>query len=195
MNRLISIVLLMVITSLPMSVRAQTEAAEPQPGLLTSSEKGVKISTDVVAITLPVATLAYVLATKDREGLKEGAFTAAATAGATLILKYTVHKRRPDGSDFHSFPSGHTSVTFATAAFVQRRYGWKWGIPAYALAAYTGWGRTYAKKHDWWDVLAGAAIGAGSAYIFTRPFARHHDLTLTPLSDGHNFAISASFTF
>lgn len=195
MNRLISIVLLMVITSLPMSVRAQTEAAEPPPVQLTSSEKGVKISTDVVAITLPVVTLAYVLATKDWEGLKEGAFTAAATAGATLILKYTVHKRRPDGSDFHSFPSGHTSVTFATAAFVQRRYGWKWGIPAYALAAYTGWGRTYAKKHDWWDVLAGAAIGAGSAYIFTRPFARDHDLTLTPLSDGHNFAISASFTF
>lgn len=195
MNRLISIVLLMVITSLPMSVRAQIEAAEPPPVQLTSSEKGVKISTDVVAITLPVVTLAYVLATKDWEGLKEGAFTAAATAGATLILKYTVHKRRPDGSDFHSFPSGHTSVTFATAAFVQRRYGWKWGIPAYALAAYTGWGRTYAKKHDWWDVLAGAAIGAGSAYIFTHPFARDHDLTLTPLSDGHNFAISASFTF
>ncbi len=186
---------MLVTTAQPAYISAQTEIEADLPLQLSTSQKNVKISTDVAAIALPVATLAFVLATKDWKGLKEGVFTAAATAGATIILKYAVHKRRPDGSDYHSFPSGHTSVTFATAAFVQRRYGWKWGIPAYALAAYTGWGRTYAKKHDWWDVLAGAAIGAGSAYIFTRPFAREHNLSLTPLSDGHNFAISASLTF
>jgi membrane-associated phospholipid phosphatase len=63
------------------------------------------------------------------------------------------------------------------------------------LATYVGWARTYAKKHDWWDVLAGAAIGAGSAYIFTRPFAKKHDLSIAPVSDGHNFGIVASMKF
>ena len=40
----------------------------------------------------------------------------------------------------------------------------------------------YPKKHDWWDVAAGAAMGIGSAYIFTRPFAQKHNLTLSPLA-------------
>ena len=104
-----------------------------------------------------------------------------------------VRKERPDHSDFHSFPSAHTSILFANAAFVQRRYGWKWGLPAYVLATYTGWSRTFARKHDWWDVVAGAAIGAGCSYIFTRPFAQKHELTVVPVSDGRHFGIAASF--
>lgn len=141
-------------------------------------QKAVGTSTDVFMIAMPVATLAGVLFAKDWEGLKEGALTAAATAGATLILKYAVKEERPDHSNFHSFPSGHTATTFATAAFLQRRYGWKFGVPAYALAAYVGWGRVYSKKHHWWDVVAGAAIGAGSAYIFTKPWAAKHELNI-----------------
>ena len=81
------------------------------------------------------------------------------------------------------------------AAFVQRRYGWKFGVPAYVLATYVGWSRTYAKKHDWWDVVTGAAIGAGSSYIFTRPFAKKHNLAMAPVSDGEHFGITASFNF
>lgn len=162
---------------------------------LTSSQKGVKISTDVFAIAMPVATLTYVLINKDWQGLKQGAFTAATCLGATYLLKYTVKKQRPDKSDFHSFPSAHTSVTFANAAFLQRRYGWKIGIPAFVLATYVGWGRTFAKQHDWWDVVAGAAIGAGSAYIYTRPIAKKHEISLCPISDGEHFGIAGSFRF
>lgn len=164
-------------------------------GYMSSSRKGVRVSTDIFAVAMPVATLSAVLLQKDWTGLKEGAFTAVATLGTTYILKYAIHKKRPDGSDFHSFPSAHTSTMFADAAFIQRRYGWKFGAPAYALAVYVGWGRTYAKKHDWWDVVAGAAIGAGSAYVFTRPFAKKHDLMIAPVSDGENFGLAASFAF
>ena len=89
----------------------------------------------------------------------------------------------------------HTSVSFTGAAFIQRRYGWKWGIPAYAVASYVGWSRTYAKKHDWWDVVAGAALGAGSAYIFTRPFAEKHNLSISPIASDKHFGIYASMTF
>ena len=78
---------------------------------------------------------------------------------------------------------------------MQRRYGWAWGAPAYAVAAYVGWARTYARRHDWWDVAAGALIGAGSAYIYTRPFARDKQLVISPVSDGTSFGVYASLTF
>ena len=110
-------------------------------------------------------------------------------------LKYLVKKERPDFSDNHSFPSMHTSVSFAGAAFIQRRYGWKWGIPAYAVSTYVGWSRVYGKKHDWWDVAAGAVIGAGSAYIFTRPFAKKHNLSISPVAGDGHYGIYASMTF
>lgn len=161
----------------------------------TSAQKGVSLSTDVIALALPAAALTGTLLAKDWQGLKQGVFTALAAGGATLILKYSVHERRPDRTDYHSFPSGHSAVTFATAAYLQRRYGWKFGAPAYALATYVAWGRVFSKKHYWWDVMAGAAIGAGSAYIFTRPWAQKHQLSLSPVTDGRTFAISASFIF
>ena len=42
----------------------------------------------------------------------------------------------------------------------------------------------HGKKHDWWDVAAGAVIGAGSAYIFTRPFAKKHNLScISPVAE------------
>lgn len=161
----------------------------------SSAQKAVATSTDVLMIALPAAALAGTLIARDWTGLKQGVFTALATAGATLILKYSVHERRPDFSNYHSFPSGHTATTFATAAYLQRRYGWKFGGPAYALATYVAWGRVFAKKHHWWDVVAGAAIGAGSAYIFTRLWAREHQLSVAPATDGHSFVVTASCVF
>ena len=162
---------------------------------ISDSQKGVRISSDVLLVAMPVATLTGLLINHDWEGLKQGAFTAVTTLGATYLLKYTIKKTRPDGSDNRSFPSAHTSSVFANATFLQRRYGWKLGVPAFVVATYVGWARTYAKKHDWWDVLAGAAIGAGSALIYTRPFAEKHELKIAPVSDGQNFGIVASMKF
>ncbi len=182
-NRLMAVFLLIVLSLVP----AMAQEVE-------GSRKAVHYSGDALLVAMPLATLTSVLVMKDWEGLKQAAFSTAATLGTTYLLKYTVKKQRPDGSDYHSFPSGHTSIMFANAAFVQRRYGWKGGAPAYALATYVGWSRTYARKHDWWDVAAGAAIGAGCSYIFTRPFAQKHNLSIAPVSDGLHFGLAASFT-
>ena len=141
----------------------------------SGSRKAVATSTDICVVALPVATLAGVLIAKDWKGLAEGAITAGATAAATLILKYSIKELRPDGSNTHSFPSGHTSVSFATATFLQKRYGWKFGVPAYAVAGYVAWGRVFARKHHWWDAAAGALIGAGCAFVFRKRSGREEE--------------------
>lgn len=162
---------------------------------VTGSRKAVRTSGDVGAVLLPVAGLTAILVNRDWQGLKQGALAGITTLGATYILKYAVKKERPDRSDMHSFPSMHTSVSFTAAGFIQRRYGWKWGIPAYIVSTYVGWSRVYGKKHDWWDVAAGAVIGAGSSYIFTRPFARKHELTLSPIAGNGHCGVYASMRF
>lgn len=181
--------------ALPAQAQTYFEPAAKDVVTPTGLQKNVSRSTDIVMLALPVATLAGVLIERDWDGLVQGIETAGATAAATLILKYAVCERRPDGSDMHSFPSAHSAVSFATAAFLQRRYGWAFGAPAYALAACVGWGRVYSGKHHWWDVVAGGAIGAASAYIFTKPFAKKHNLQVSPVSDGRSVGVYASMEF
>lgn len=166
-----------------------------RPFQRSGSQKAVKYSTDALLVALPTAALVGTLCVKDWQGLIQGVETAAATAAVTYILKYSVGEKRPDGSDYHSFPSGHTSATFATASYLMARYGWKFGVPAYVLSSYVGWGRVYSKKHHWWDVLVGAGIGTGSAYIFTRRWAKEHNLQVSPVADGSHIGVYASFEF
>jgi membrane-associated phospholipid phosphatase len=81
----------------------------------------------------------------------------------TQALKLTIARARPRGTARHSFPSGHTSATFATAAVLEQRFGWRVGIPAYAAAAYVGLSRISADEHYVSDVIFGAAVGIASA--------------------------------
>ncbi len=189
-NAYVAAILMAILTVLPIRVHAEENLFTPTP-----AQKAIRTSTDVVAVALPAAALAVTLIEQDWTGLKEGAFTAAATAGATLILKYSIKERRPDFSNTHSFPSGHSAVTFAAATYIGRRYGWKWSIPAYALSTYTAWGRVYGKKHHWWDVAAGAAIGAASAMIFTHPYLRKHEAALVPTVSETSAGAMLSFSF
>ncbi len=83
------------------------------------------------------------------------------TAGAmTYTLKYAFGRNRPGSSESHqSFPSGHTSTTFATATALSYAYGWKVGVPAYALAVFTGASRWSDDAHWFSDVVGGAFVG------------------------------------
>jgi hypothetical protein len=84
----------------------------------------------------------------------------------TAGIKLTARRHRPDGGEY-SFPSGHSSVTFATATVVQRHFGWKAGIPAYALASYVAASRVHVKRHFASDVAFGAALGIISGRTVT----------------------------
>lgn len=141
---------------------------------------------------LPAAAAGIALLKKDDKGLEQFAETFALTVVATEGLKYTVDSRRPDGGT-RSFPSGHTSAAFAGAGYLFHRYGLAYGAPAFALATLTGVARVETRAHHWYDVVAGAAIGEGSAALFTRRLPKN--VALVPWGDsrGGGFAMTASF--
>lgn len=82
-------------------------------------------------------------------------------------VKLATRRQRPDGSNYHAFPSGHTSSAFATATVLERHFGWKVGLPAYGFATYVGLARMAANKHHASDVIMGAAVGIASARAVT----------------------------
>ena len=91
----------------------------------------------------------------------------------TQAIKFTAQRKRPDGTSL-SFPSGHTSTTFASATVLQRHFGWKAGVPAYALATYVATSRIEAHRHYLSDVAFGAVLGivAGRSVTIGRGDAR-----------------------
>lgn len=96
----------------------------------------------------------------------------------TQAIKYTVNRDRPfitypldvhpfDNSETGlSFPSQHTSFAFATAMTLSMHYKkWYIVVPAFAWAAGVGYSRLYLGQHYPSDVVAGAALGTGSAIL------------------------------
>ncbi len=80
---------------------------------------------------------------------------------------YQETARRGNGS----FPSGHTSSSFATATVIQRRWGWKAGLPAYLLASYVGVTRLH-QNHYLSDVTFGAGLGIAAGLAINQPNRR-----------------------
>ena len=161
---------------------------------LLGQSKTIQSSGDVLLFALPASALTSSLILKDYKGTLQFAKGFAVNQAITIGLKYATDKKRPFNNGDRAFPSGHTSTTFQSAAFIQKRYGWKYGIPAYALAGFTGYSRINAQKHDGWDVLAGAVVGIGSAYLFTTPYQREH-MELTFLNDENSFALGFVYKF
>lgn len=88
--------------------------------------------------------------------------------GAKTALKAMIKEERPDHSDNKSFPSGHAAMAFAAARSIDKEFRkdciWI-PIAGYAAATTVGIERVTNKHHHWYDVVAGAAIGVGSAEL------------------------------
>lgn len=100
--------------------------------------------------------------------LVSDAFSALLMGGVVNTLKQTTNVERPDGSNKHSFPSGHTVTAFMTATMFTKEYGHKspWvGVGAYSVATATGLMRMANNKHWLSDVLTGAGIGILSTEV------------------------------
>jgi len=122
---------------------------------------------DVGRAGLVAAAFGGAAVQKDWNGVLQAGYSIGLTAGATYALKEAFPEERPNGKDNDSFPSGHTSISFASAAFIHQRYGWQYGLPAYAVAATVGVARIESDHHHWYDVVAGAALGTATAFVFS----------------------------
>jgi hypothetical protein len=83
-------------------------------------------------------------------------------------LKYATQRERPDGSDKHSFPSGHAADTFALATALERHVSWGWAVPAYIFASYVAISRLPDNKHWLSDTVFGASVGIIAGRTVTR---------------------------
>jgi len=80
----------------------------------------------------------------------------------TGIIKRSTDVLRPDGSDFRSFPSSHTTIAFVSATLLHEEYKDKsiwYGVAGYSIATASGVLRMLNNKHWMSDVLVGAGLG------------------------------------
>lgn len=146
-------------------------------GLTPARAELVETSGKIIAFGLPVVAAGISYSKGDDRGLSELALVWTTSVGTAFVLSEIIPARRPDRSDYKSFPSDTAASGYAGAGYLWARYGWEYGVPAYALAMYAGYTRTYARKHHWYDVLASSAIAFGANYAFTdryRPDERLH---------------------
>lgn len=148
-----------------------------------ADHQGWQTAADVGEIGLVSVALGKSVAERDWQGAKQFGLGEATTVGLTIGLKNAFPEERPNHADDKSFPSGHTSVSFAAAGYLQKRYGWQWGLPATLAASLVGIARVESKDHHWYDVVAGAALGEATAYIFTTP--RDSNVRFLPWADTH----------
>jgi membrane-associated phospholipid phosphatase len=151
------------------------------------------VGTDV-AIALPLIAGGITLAKDDWKGSAQLTVDTIATVGLAYGLKHVIREQRPDKSDFQSMPSDTSALAFAPAQFLWDRYGWEYGVPAYAAATFVAWSRVDAQKHHWYDVTASAAIAFGMSKIFTTTYQpRGLRYGVTPTDGGAYAALSYNF--
>ena len=185
MKRFIALFLIVV----PLAVFSQTIDRDILESIHTpealSSDGFFRVASDsyIYGITGVPVTLAIAgLIRKDNEILRDAGVIVAGTLidyGITAGLKHAVNRDRPFVEspflftnksehewDDPSFPSGHTSTTFATATSLSLQYPeWYVIVPSFAWASTVAYSRMHLGVHYPTDVLAGAVIGAGSAYL------------------------------
>jgi hypothetical protein len=128
---------------------------------------------------------------------------------AVQIPKRSTRISRHDGSNEHSFPSGHTATAFLGAHILFREYKevspWI-GIAGYGVAATTGVMRAINRKHWFSDVVTGAGIGIISVELsylilpvwqdlFKLDNKKSNNITINPLIDQHSFGLAVIWTF
>ena len=141
--------------------------------------KATAQSVTVFNIVAPASLLTAGIINHDKQMQKNAAYMIGGFVVSSIVtqgMKHIVRRDRPyvtysylikrDVGGSYSFPSGHTSAAFCTATSLSLLFP-KWYViaPSYLYAATVGYARMYQGVHYPSDVLVGAAVGAGSAWI------------------------------
>ncbi len=136
-------------------------------------------ASDPLALAIPAAFFIKGVIAKNQNDKRRGIYLAesfAANVAFTYLLKKTINRKRPGETDptfsvltpasSRSFPSGHTSEAFSLATSLTIALP-KWYViaPAYTFAGLVGYSRMYLGAHYPSDVIAGALVGSGTAWL------------------------------
>jgi membrane-associated phospholipid phosphatase len=147
-------------------------ALDPAFKLITNSVSPIGLGAPLI-----VTSIGFIQ--KDQTLQNKGYYIGATLLTSALIttsLKFAIDKDRPfvtypeiqklTSAGSPSFPSGHTSEAFATATSLSLAFP-KWYViaPSFIWASAAGYSRMHLGVHYPSDVLVGALIGSGSAWL------------------------------
>ena len=168
----------------------------------TSFFKGISASTYVLSVATPLTYLVAGSIKGDKNIKKTALFiteSIAISQAVSFATKSIVGRERPAVKDptfiavtkanNASFPSGHTAAAFSLATSLTIiNHKWYVVVPSYTWASLVGYSRIYLGVHYPTDIIAGAFVGAGSAWLSYRLNKwMHHSKTnqqLKPVPQG-----------
>ena len=146
---------------------------------LDGTFKSISQSAVPISVATPILIYTLGMINNDSVAKQKALFigeTFLASAFITVVSKKIIKTDRPYDTypmiqpvvseASYSMPSGHTSTAFATATSLSLAYP-KWYVvaPSFVWAGAIGYSRMHLGVHYPSDVLAGALVGSGSAYI------------------------------
>ena len=160
--------------------------------LAKSNKYEIERAGDILMISIPIIAFSNTyFIEKNKESSKQFIKALISTGIITEVLKITTHKRRPNGSDYKSFPSGHTSAEFMGAGFIHKKYGLKKSIIPYVGASFVAYSRVYANRHYVEDVFAGAILVVLNSFYFTNK--NNYSISLFPQGKSFDFSFNLNF--
>lgn len=130
---------------------------------------GIETAGDIMRVAMPALAGGFSLFKDDDEGILLLAKSLFVSSALTLGTQQAISSTPPNGLGDNSFPSGHTANAFTAAAYMDHRYGWKYGLPSYLAAGFVAYSRVHADKHDIKDVVGGALISWTVSHLFVTP--------------------------
>ncbi|ULQ53795.1 phosphatase PAP2 family protein [Flavihumibacter fluvii] len=156
------------------------ELSEDRTNGQTKFFQAVSNSTGAISAFIPAVLLIAGEIKGDKPMVQKALYIGESIAVSSVItwgLKYSINRPRPaaqypgeiaaastGGSP--SFPSGHTSLAFSTATALYMAWPkWYIGVPAFTWAGLVSYSRMDLGVHYPSDILAGAVVGVGSAWL------------------------------